>query len=212
MVKSKFCWITSNWTSRPLPINSTSLLEDHLSIARPDSIEFESCSSRGHEIVSLISQFAYVILVDLIVVINLSFESHKTMPYWVRFEGLKFGAWFLFCSIHMIYDVLGLTNSRFMMCIERPTHSCVWFPFLEKMFLKFMMMLLFVTCARRRWCLNLRPRFQSVFRYTNALPYVCTRVCYHWLHERPCWPSDWPALKLNETVRIAPGAKANYSN
>lgn len=91
MVKSKFCGIVLNWTSRPLPINSTSLLEEDLIIARSEFVQIQSCSSRGHEIVSLISQFFYAILVDLFLVIMLSFDSLKSMQYSLRFDDLKFG-------------------------------------------------------------------------------------------------------------------------
>lgn len=118
MVKSKICWITSNWTTRPLPINSTSLLEDIWSIARPGFIEFQSCTSRGHKIVSLISQFYYAMLVDLCLVITLSFEPLKTMPYWVSFEELKFhdefyfdrSTWFMMIHAWLVVDSWSLMH------------------------------------------------------------------------------------------------------
>ena len=124
MVKSKFCWIKTNWTSRLHPYTYTSLLEHIGSIARPDSIEFESCSSRGHEIVSLISQFAHATLVDLIVVINLSFDSLKTMPYPLSFDRLKFHVEILFASTHMIHDAICLANTWFVLSIVCATWIC----------------------------------------------------------------------------------------
>jgi hypothetical protein len=66
------------------------LLEGHLSIARPETRGFESCSSRGHEIVSLISHFCYAKLVDLGCVSMLSFESLKTVHYSLSFDDLNF--------------------------------------------------------------------------------------------------------------------------
>jgi hypothetical protein len=105
MVKAKFCWIKDNWTSRPIPINSTSLLEDHLCIARPETREFQSCTSRGHEIVSLNSHFCYVNVVDHVVVVILSFDSLNSMPYSLSFDDLKFWWWIMICSIQLIHDV-----------------------------------------------------------------------------------------------------------
>ena len=102
MVKSWICGIVTNWTSKPHPIHSTSLLEEDLSTTRPGTHEFPNCSSRGHEFDSLFSQFYYVILVDLFLVSMLSLKSFKTVHYSLRIECLKFHVEFVFYSIHMI--------------------------------------------------------------------------------------------------------------
>ena len=145
MVKFISGWIVLNWTSRLLPINFTSLLEEDLSITRPGTCEFESCSPRGHKIVSLFSQFHYAKLVDLVCVSMLSFESLKTVHYSLSFDDLNFDVEFLICSIPSILDNPCLTNDWFMtydVCT-----SC-WYDCFQKLEKMFMLFLL-VHCSSR---------------------------------------------------------------
>ena len=82
-----------------------------MSIARPETREFQSCTSRGHEIVSLNSHFCYVNVVDHVAVVILSFDSLNSMPYSLSFDDLKFDVEFLICSIPSIYDDPCLINA-----------------------------------------------------------------------------------------------------
>ena len=116
MVKSNSVECKHDWASISLPINHTSIVEEHWSIARLESIKIQSCTSRGHKIDSLNSQLCYANVVDLVVVIILSFESLISMHYCVRYGRLKFWWWNLFCSIHLMCDDPCLINAWFMIC------------------------------------------------------------------------------------------------
>ena len=99
MVKAKICWIKSNWTSRSLQYTCTSLLEEDWSIARPGTREVTRLLFKRFQIDLLISHFCYVIVIDLSLVITMSFEPRIFMHKWVSYMWLKSWWWFSFPSI-----------------------------------------------------------------------------------------------------------------
>ena len=114
MATQKFCWIVCNRALIFLPNTCTSILVDTWSIAKAWFIKFQFCTSRGHKIDSLFSQNSYANVVDLVVVIMLSFKPSNSMHYLLSYGRLKFGWWMMICSIHLMYDAICLTNAWFL--------------------------------------------------------------------------------------------------
>jgi hypothetical protein len=100
MVNPKFVEIVCNWATIPLPIIHTSVLEEILNTTRLEQHQIQFCFYKRLQIASHNFDFHCHIMIDLVMLSSLGFESCESMLYWVRYDCLKFGWWFVFSSIH----------------------------------------------------------------------------------------------------------------
>lgn len=127
MATQKFCWIVCNRASISLLFTCISIVEDHWSFAQPESSKFQSCTSRGLFFDFLNSLNCWYILVDLLMVMILHFESSDFVHNWVRSMRLKFWWWNLFPSIRVCLCVYWWNVGWLLMYNARSTYYCVQF-------------------------------------------------------------------------------------
>ena len=152
-------WIKCNWTSSFHPINFTSFIEEHWSIARPESIQFQFCTSRGHKIDLLISQICYVIVVDLRMLSILSFEPLNSMHYRLSNVDFEFHVQMFMWSILLMCVDLSLAMHISVIYDESSAWWCTQFGFLVKMFLSILSLFM---SRWRWWCSSSGHAFDSL--------------------------------------------------
>lgn len=99
MVIPNFAGFVHPWASYSSSFTSRSILEKIWSIIRLGNTWIQSCSSRGYTFDLFNSPNCCDVLIDLSMLIIVSFESCKLVLFWVRYMHLKFGCESLISSI-----------------------------------------------------------------------------------------------------------------
>ena len=175
--------IVFNWALIFHPIIHTSVVEEVWSIARLESTRIPKLLSKRFQIDPLMFQIHYANVVDLVVVIILSFESLISMHYCVRYGRLKFWWWNLFCSIHLMCDVICLAMPWSLISIECAMCWCAHFWVLVKMFLSVNEHSLFMDACVKKTKFRLLRTLLMRFAMPNPLPIVYLGLARAWLHE-----------------------------
>lgn len=183
MANQKFCWIVCNWALIFLPITCTSILEDSWSIAKASIQLIPELLYKRLQIASHNFEFPCHIMIDLSMLSSLSFESCKSMLFWVRCGCLKFCAWFLIASIPCVHDVICLAMPWSLISIECAMCWCAHFWVLVKMFLSVDEHSLFMAACVKKTKFRFLRTLLMRFSMPNPLPVVYLGLAREWLHE-----------------------------
>lgn len=119
MANQQFCGIVHSWALIFLLFTFTSIVEEFSSITSPWIHPNPALFYKRLQISSPNLAFHYHNVIDLWLLVSLSFESCESVPNWVRNVNLKFGWWLLFHSIHACYHVVWWNCCWLLMLDER---------------------------------------------------------------------------------------------